>query len=91
MLTIKLTKTAQRYTHLRTVVSEGNVGQSTNKQHRPGRGVVEIASGFPALSLQPPFFCAAQHRELAPVKRTTPPQFRPSYILLEIGSLWTSV
>jgi hypothetical protein len=57
LLTFELTKAAQRYTHLRTVVSEGNVGQSTNKQHRPGRGVVEIASGFyPALSLQPPFF-----------------------------------
>ncbi len=61
LLTYELTKSAQRYTHLRTVVGKGNVVQSTYKQHRPGRGVVEIASGrdFPRLYLYNPHFFSA--------------------------------
>ena len=58
LLIIKLTKPAQRCTHLRTVVIEGNVEQSTNKQHRPGRGVVEIASEFYRHYLYNPHFFA---------------------------------
>ena len=33
-----------------------DIEQSREKQHRPGRGVVERRPEFPALSLQPPFF-----------------------------------
>jgi hypothetical protein len=62
LLTITLTKPAQRCTHLRTVVIESNVVQSTNKQHRPGRGVVEIASEFYRHYLYNPHFlrCVAR-------------------------------
>jgi SH3 domain-containing YSC84-like protein 1 len=63
--------------------------QSTYKQHRPGRGVVEIASGGSTRHYlyNPHFFVQTTLCELVPGCGTTPLQFRPSYILLEIGSL----
>ncbi len=62
-LTPQLTTSAQRSTYLRTVVRAGNIRHASTQQHRPGRGVVETASGKPGtISTTPIFFSNRVHR-----------------------------
>jgi hypothetical protein len=103
VLITEYTKFAQRCADLRTVARTRSVRQIRNQQHRPGRGVVERASGSsPSFSLQPPFFRLRGHSALpalctvpqtVPMAETfaQPPRRRRVPVWLRRALLWCAM